>query len=109
MSKGRAVAWLAHRARIPMGAVLTAGDALNDVEMIVAAGHGAAMATAPIEVRSVARYVTPTVDEDGVAALIEALVLASPAEAARNARRFEEAAREGRAAAGIPEPQRATR
>ena len=51
VSKGRAVAWLAHRAGIPMGQVLTMGDALNDFEMISDAGHGAAMATAPAEVR----------------------------------------------------------
>jgi hypothetical protein len=94
VSKGRAVAWLAHRARVPMGQVLTAGDALNDVEMILAAGHGAAMATAPDVVRAAARYVAAPVEEDGVAALFEALVLASPADAARNARRFAEAARE---------------
>ena len=94
VSKGRAVAWLAHRARIPMGQVLTAGDALNDVEMIVAAGHGAAMATAPEVVRAAARYVAPPVEEDGVAALFEALVLASPEEARRNARRLADEARE---------------
>jgi hypothetical protein len=102
VSKGRAVAWLAHRARIPMGQVLTAGDALNDVEMILAAGHGAAMATAPDVVRAAARYVAPPVEEDGVAALFEALVLASPAEAARNARRLAEAARVAGREAGSP-------
>ena len=47
VSKGRAVAWLAHRAGIPMGQVMAIGDSLNDVEMIGDAGHGAAMPTAP--------------------------------------------------------------
>lgn len=96
VSKGRAVAWLAHRARVPMGQVLTAGDALNDVEMILAAGHGAAMSTAPMVVREAARYIAPPVEEDGVAALFEALVLASPDEARRNARRMADEGRERR-------------
>ena len=92
VSKGRAVAWLAHRARVPMSQVMTVGDALNDVEMIMAAGHGAAMATAPEMVRDAARYVAAPVEQDGVAALFEALVLAPPDEAARNARRLSLAA-----------------
>jgi hydroxymethylpyrimidine pyrophosphatase-like HAD family hydrolase len=88
VSKGRAVAWLAHRAGIPMGQVMAIGDALNDLEMIVDAGHGAAMATAPEAVRAAARYVTAPVGEDGAASLIEALVLTSPGRAARNASRM---------------------
>jgi HAD superfamily hydrolase (TIGR01484 family) len=94
VSKGRAVAWLAHRAGIPMGQVLAMGDALNDVEMIADAGHGAAMATAPVEVRRVARYVTAPVAQDGVAALIEALVLAPRDEARRTMMRLAEQARD---------------
>ena len=90
VSKGRAVAWLAHRAGVPMGRVMTVGDALNDLEMITDAGHGAAMATAPVEVRRVARYVTAPVAQDGVAALIEALVLAPRDEAERTMRRLGE-------------------
>ena len=93
VSKGRAVAWLAHRSGIPMGQVLAMGDALNDVEMIADAGHGAAMATAPAEVRIAGRYIAPPVDQDGAAAFIEALVLAPAEEAARNAARFEADAR----------------
>jgi hypothetical protein len=104
VSKGGAVAWLAQRAGIPMGQVMTIGDALNDLEMIADAGHGAAMATAPAEVRMGARYVAAPVEEDGAAALIEALVLASPVEAARNAARLAEEAetvrRDLRAATG---------
>ena len=88
MTKGRAVAWLAERAGIPISQVMTAGDALNDLEMIEEAGHGAAMASAPPVVRAAARYVAAPVDEDGVAALIEALVLAPPEEAVRNGERL---------------------
>jgi HAD superfamily hydrolase (TIGR01484 family) len=92
VSKGRAVAWLAKRARIPMGHVMTVGDALNDIEMIGDAGHGAAMATAPAVVRAAGRYVAAPVEEDGVGALIEALVLASPEAARRNGETLAEAA-----------------
>ena len=101
VSKGRAVAWLAHRAGVPMGRVLTAGDALNDLEMIGDAGHGAAMLTAPAEVRRAARYIAGPVGEDGVAALIEALVLAPVAEARRNAGRLAAEADAARAEPGF--------
>ena len=93
VSKGRAVAWLAHRNGIGLGHVLTMGDALNDFEMISDAGHGAAMATAPAEVQLAGRYIAESVEQDGAAALIEAVVLAPPAEAARNAARLAEEAR----------------
>jgi Cof subfamily protein (haloacid dehalogenase superfamily) len=89
VSKGGAVSFLAHRAGIPMSQVMTIGDALNDLEMIGDAGHGAAMAAAPAAVRLGARYVGAPVEEDGAAMLIEALVLAEPAEAARHAARLE--------------------
>ena len=44
-------------------------------------GHGAAMATAPDGVKAVARYIAPPVSDEGVATMIESLVLASPTEA----------------------------
>jgi HAD superfamily hydrolase (TIGR01484 family) len=92
VSKGRAVAWLAHRAGIPPGHVLAMGDALNDLEMIRDAGHGAAMATAEAEVQLAGRYIAGGVEEDGAAALIEALVLAPEGEARRASDRLAEAA-----------------
>ncbi len=75
VSKGEAVTWLARREGIPMAQVMAVGDQLNDVEMIVAAGHGVAMGNAPEEVRSLARYVAPDVAEQGAAQMIERLVL----------------------------------
>ena len=86
VSKGRAVAWLAHRAGIPLSQVMTIGDAYNDLEMISDAGHGAAMATAPPEVRLAARYIAAPVEEDGSAALIEQLVLADAGRGRRERR-----------------------
>jgi hydroxymethylpyrimidine pyrophosphatase-like HAD family hydrolase len=88
VSKGRAVAWLARRAGIPMSQVMAIGDAYNDLEMISDAGHGTAMASAPVDVQQAARYIAPPVDEDGSAALIEQLILAPPDEAVANVERL---------------------
>ena len=64
--------------------------------MIADAGHGTAMVSSPVELWPSARYLAAPVEEDGAAALIEALVLVAPAEAARNAARLADAAREHR-------------
>jgi len=68
-----------------MSQVLAIGDQYNDLEMLAAVGHGAAMPSAPRPVRAAARYVAPPLAEEGAAQLIERLVLASPAAAARDA------------------------
>lgn len=81
VSKGRAVAYLARRLRVPLGSALAIGDQWNDLEMLAASGHGAAMPTAPDGVRAVARYVAPPLEEEGAAQMIEALALADPADA----------------------------
>ena len=65
VSKGRAIRWLARRLRIPLGAVLAVGDQWNDIEMLAEVGHGAAMPTAPVEVRAVARYIAPPLSRGG--------------------------------------------
>ena len=83
VSKGRAIRWLARRMGIPLGAVLAIGDQWNDIEMLAEVGHGTAMPSAPVEVLAAARYIAPPLAEEGVARMIEALVLASPAAARR--------------------------
>ena len=85
VSKGRAIRWLAHRHGVSLGQVLAIGDQLNDLEMISAVGHGAAMPHAPAEVRAAARYIAPSLPRDGVAELVERLVLAGPRAAGENA------------------------
>lgn len=97
-SKGRAVRWLARRLRVPLGAALAIGDQWNDLEMLGEVGHGAAMPSAPAGVKAVARYVAPPLADEGVAQLIEGLVLASPARAAAYARRLAARAHEQREA-----------
>ena len=85
VSKALGVRHLARRGRVPLTNVLAIGDQFNDLEMLAAVGHGAAMPTAPEPVRGAARYIARPVGEEGVADLIERLVLASPADAARSA------------------------
>jgi hypothetical protein len=52
------------------------------------------MPTAPAEVRAVARYVAPSVSDEGVARMIEALVLVPPAKARAASARLEAEAAE---------------
>jgi Cof subfamily protein (haloacid dehalogenase superfamily) len=92
VSKGRAVRWLARRLEVPLGAVMAIGDQWNDIEMLAEVGHGAAMPSAPIEVRAVARYVAPPLADQGVAQMIESLVLASSASVRAASQRLEAAA-----------------
>jgi hydroxymethylpyrimidine pyrophosphatase-like HAD family hydrolase len=102
VSKGRAIRWLARRLKIPLGAALAIGDQWNDVEMLAEVGHGAAMPTAPAEVQAAARYIAPPLAEEGVARMIEALVLAPPREARAAAERLAEEASARRLAATPP-------
>jgi hypothetical protein len=69
--------------------VLAIGDQLNDLEMLTAVGHGAAMPSSPEAVIEAARYVAPPLDEEGAAQLIEQLALAGHREAAAAARALE--------------------
>lgn len=92
VSKGRAVRWLARHFRVPLGATLAIGDQWNDLEMIAEVGHGTAMPTAPAPVQAVARYIAPPLAEEGVARMIEALVLAGPTAARAASRQMAEAA-----------------
>ncbi|MEZ0239259.1 MAG: Cof-type HAD-IIB family hydrolase [Chloroflexota bacterium] len=105
VSKGRAVRWLARRLGVPLGATLAIGDQWNDIEMLAEVGHGTAMPTAPAEVRAVARYIAPPLAEEGVARMIEALVLARPADArAASDRLFADAAARRDAEAAVVGP-----
>ena len=100
VSKGRGVRWLARRHGIKLGAVLAVGDQWNDLEMLLEVGHGAAMPTAPVEVLDAARYIARPLAEEGVASLIESLVLASPADGRAAATRLAAEADVSRAARG---------
>jgi Cof subfamily protein (haloacid dehalogenase superfamily) len=102
VSKGQAVRWLARRLRVRLGATMAIGDQWNDLEMLAEVGHGAAMPSAPLDVQAVARYIAPSLAEEGVARMIEALVLARPAAARAASRRLAEEAMAVRAGMETP-------
>jgi len=75
VSKGRALAWLAERLGIEQKETLAIGDSGNDTAMVAWAGLGVAMGNALPEVKAVADWIAPTLEEDGAAVAIERFVL----------------------------------
>jgi Cof subfamily protein (haloacid dehalogenase superfamily) len=75
VNKGAALEWLAARLNIPLAATMAIGDQHNDLEMLLAAGHGVAMHGAPEAVQRAARHLAPPSEEDGAARMIERLIL----------------------------------
>ena len=76
VNKGTAVRYLAEEILgLQAANVMTVGDNFNDVEMITYAGIGVAMGDAPAEVKSLADWVAPSVEANGVAAAIEKFLL----------------------------------
>ncbi|MEM6521597.1 MAG: HAD hydrolase family protein, partial [Cyanobacteria bacterium P01_C01_bin.70] len=55
--------------------VMTVGDNFNDYEMLQYAGVGVAMGDAPEGVKSIADWVAPSVEDDGVVTAIEQFIL----------------------------------
>ncbi|HAV15158.1 MAG TPA: hypothetical protein DCX25_02420 [Candidatus Pacebacteria bacterium] len=61
------ITWL----KVKPDQIVAVGDGENDLPMIIAAGMGVAMGNAADGLKSVADYIAPSVDEDGVAHVIE--------------------------------------
>jgi Cof subfamily protein (haloacid dehalogenase superfamily) len=78
VSKGRGVAIVARELGIDLNDVMAIGDAENDREMLELVGMGVAMGNAPDSLKAVARYVTTSNDEDGVAEALERYILPKP-------------------------------
>ncbi|AFY94815.1 Cof-type HAD-IIB family hydrolase [Chamaesiphon minutus] len=75
-NKGAAIDYLATSLlNITAENVLAIGDNYNDVEMLGYAGIGVAMGNAPSDVQSLADWVAPDIEADGVAATIEKFIL----------------------------------
>lgn len=70
-SKGNALKSLCARLDIPMSSVLAIGDNQNDIEMLRFAGVSVAMGNAQEDVKSAARFVTGSNEEDGAAEFLE--------------------------------------
>ncbi|QDV33256.1 HAD family hydrolase [Tautonia plasticadhaerens] len=75
-SKWSAVLHLAERWGIGPDQIVAVGDDVNDLPMIRGAGLGVAMGQAPEVVREAADLVAPGFEDDGVAALIDGVLLA---------------------------------
>jgi Cof subfamily protein (haloacid dehalogenase superfamily) len=75
VSKARALAMVADRLAVSQAEVCAIGDNLNDEDMVTWAGFGVAMGNAPSALKSVARYVTASIEEAGVAQVIERFVI----------------------------------
>lgn len=76
VNKGTGVRYLAEELLgIDAANVMTIGDNFNDVEMLEYAGIGVAMGNAPPQVKAIAQWVAPSVEQDGAAAAIEEFVL----------------------------------
>jgi Cof subfamily protein (haloacid dehalogenase superfamily) len=74
-SKWNALMTLAKQWGIPPEAIMAIGDHGNDHSMVSQAGIGVAMGNGSDELKSVAKFVTKTIDEDGVAFAVEKFVL----------------------------------
>lgn len=74
-NKGAALLALAAHLHIPRAQIMAFGDGANDIPMLRDAGIGVAMGNAPEEVKAAADVIAAGNDEDGVAGIIESLVL----------------------------------
>lgn len=75
VSKGEAIRRLAAHLNVATDEIMAAGDSFNDLEMLQTVGHGVAMGNAEQALKDVARYVTDTNNDDGLAKAIEKYVL----------------------------------
>ena len=84
VSKARALAMVADRLGIAQAEVCAIGDNTNDEDMVGWAGFGVAMGNAPAALKRLARHVTGTVDEAGVAQVIERFVIGKEVPSSRD-------------------------
>jgi Cof subfamily protein (haloacid dehalogenase superfamily) len=76
VNKGTGVRYLAEELLgLQAANVMSVGDNFNDLEMLEYAGIGVAMGNAPADVKAIAQWIAPSVEQDGAAAAIEEFVL----------------------------------
>jgi Cof subfamily protein (haloacid dehalogenase superfamily) len=76
VNKGNAVRYLAEEVLgLQSRNVMTIGDNFNDLEMLEYAGIGVAMGNAPEDVKAIANWVAPSVENDGSAIAIDKFLL----------------------------------
>lgn len=76
VSKAHGLRLVAERLGVAASEVLAVGDGRNDLEMFQWAGRAVAMGQAPPEVQAAADQVVASVDDDGLADVLEPLVAA---------------------------------
>ena len=74
-TKGQTLGWLAERKGIKPEEIIAFGDGHNDLDMLIFAGLGVAVANARPELLEAADLVTSSNTEDGVAEVIEKYIL----------------------------------
>lgn len=75
VNKASAARLLAQMLGIDAHQMIGAGDSYNDLPLLEVCGLRIAMGDAPEELKAIADYVAPSVDEDGLAVAIEEFVL----------------------------------
>jgi Cof subfamily protein (haloacid dehalogenase superfamily) len=78
-SKSGAVKFVNGRMGLKPDEIIAMGDNYNDIEMIQYAGMGVAMGNAPDDIKSLAKYVTDTNNNDGVRKALEKFFKLEPA------------------------------
>src|SRR5262249_22242163 len=78
VTKGAGLAFLAARLGFTSAETIAFGDGENDVELLEWAGYAVAVANAHERVLAAADLVCPSVDEEGVAQVIEAMLAPTP-------------------------------
>lgn len=74
-TKAHAVAIVADLLGIKTEEIIAIGDGYNDIPFLMACGFRVAMGNAVDELKAIANYVAPSVEDDGVADVIEKFVL----------------------------------
>ena len=75
VSKAKALRDMIDYLGISFGQILAVGDSFNDLSTFEVAGTKVAMGNAPDSLKTLADWVAPPVDQDGVAAVIEKFIL----------------------------------
>ncbi len=75
IDKGTALLRLACLKRISPNQIITVGDSYNDLALLRSSGLGIAMGDAPKELKDLADFVAPTLDNDGLAVAIQEFIL----------------------------------
>ncbi len=75
VNKATAVRWLCDSLGLDAANLIGAGDSYNDIPLLESCALRVVMGNAPDELKKIADYVAPSVDEDGLAVAIEEFIL----------------------------------